>query len=79
MPYTSVFLGAAQKAATSPQSLDKVKALFQHPVYKQAHPTPEHLLPFVVASAAGEGSVAEEIWVGMDGPKDLGWGNWRWH
>lgn len=84
MPYTKPFLQAAQEAvhSPSPKVLESTVNLFQHPMYKAAHPTPEHLLPLAVAVAAAGESQVEDIFVGIDdlaGPRGgLGWGMWRW-
>lgn len=82
MPYTQPFLQASQEAIHSSAPLDSTISLFKHPLYKKAHPTPEHLLPLAVAVAAAEGSRPEDIYVGIDnmaGPRGgLGWGMWRW-
>lgn len=82
MPYTTPYLNAVKEALHSSDALESTIALFQHPLYKRAHPTPEHLLPLAVAAAAAEGSGIEDIFVGVDdlgGPRGgLGWGMWRW-
>ena len=82
MPYTKPFLDAAQEAVHSPNLLESTLTLFKHPLFKNAHPTPEHLLPLAVAAAAAEGGQPEDIFVGIDnlaGPRGgLGWGMWRW-
>lgn len=82
MPYTKPFLDAALEAVHSPNLLESTLTLFRHPLFKNAHPTPEHLLPLAVAAAAAEGGQPEDIFVGIDnlaGPRGgLGWGMWRW-
>lgn len=83
MPYTTPYLEAIQSALHSSE-LQSTIDLFKHPLYKRAHPTPEHLLPLVVAAAAAKGEQVEDIFVGVHGglskEKDagLGWGMWKW-
>jgi len=86
MTYTTPYMEAIQSALhSSSSSLQSAIDLFKHPLYKKAHPTPEHLLPLVVAAAAAEGEKVEDIFVGVHGglskEKDagLGWGMWKWH
>jgi hypothetical protein len=86
MTYTTPYMQAIQSALhSSSSSLQSTIDLFKHPLYKKAHPTPEHLLPLVVAAAAAEGESVEDIFVGIHGglskEKDagLGWGMWKWH
>ena len=86
MTYTTPYMEAIQSALhSSSSSLQSTIDLFEHPLYKKAHPTPEHLLPLVVAAAAAEGEKVEDIFVGVHGglskEKDagLGWGMWKWH
>lgn len=84
MPYTKPYLAAVQEAVHSPTLVESTLNLFKHPSYKNAHPTPEHLLPLAVAAAAAaaQDSAVEDIFVGIDdlaGPRGgLGWGMWRW-
>lgn len=84
MPYTAPYLEAIQSALHS-SSLQDTIDLFKHPLYKKAHPTPEHLLPLVFAAAAAEGEKVEDMFVGvhgsLSGDKDagLGWGMWKWN
>lgn len=84
MPYTKPYLEAVQEAVHSPPShvVESTLNLFRHPMFKKAHPTPEHLLPLAVAVAAAGESQVEDIFVGIDdlaGPRGgLGWGMWRW-
>jgi 4,5-DOPA dioxygenase extradiol len=74
--YTKPFMAAITSALISSKPLDNTLALFKHPLYKSAHPTPEHLLPLAVAVAATDpGDELEEIYTADDG---LGWGMWRW-
>jgi 4,5-DOPA dioxygenase extradiol len=64
-------------AAKSPNATESAVALVKHPLFRKAHPTPEHYLPFVVAAAAaGHGAKCQEIFTMPDGA--LGWGSWRW-
>lgn len=82
MSYTKPYLEAVQEAVHSSTLVESTLNLFKHPLYKNAHPTPEHLLPLAVAAAAAEGGDLEDIFVGIDdmaGPRGgLGWGMWRW-
>ena len=84
MPYTTPYLEAIQSALHS-SSLQATIDLFRHPLYKHAHPTPEHLLPLVVAAAAAEGGQVEDMFVGVDSglsrdrDAGLGWGMWKWN
>lgn len=76
--YGKVFLDAVSSAAKSAQPLDDAINLFRHPAYRSAHPTPEHLLPFVVAAAAidTQGDKLSTLYESPDGA--LGWGMWMW-
>jgi len=84
MPYTTPYLEAIQSALHS-SSLQATIDLFRHPLFKRAHPTPEHLLPLVVAAAAAEGDQVEDMFVGIDSglsrdrDAGLGWGMWKWN
>jgi aromatic ring-opening dioxygenase catalytic subunit (LigB family) len=72
-------MSAIHTALTSSKPLEGTMTLFRHPLYKQAHPTPEHLLPLVVAVAATEdGDTWEELFAGTAEDGVLGWGMWRW-
>jgi len=42
-------MSAIHSSLTSPEPLEAIKALFHHPNFKQAHPTPEHFFPLVDA------------------------------
>lgn len=84
-PYSAPFLGAFLAASTSPISNlgEAAKSLFKRSDYRQAHPTPEHLMPIVVAAGAveggnegGEGKVGEVVFEEDDGP--IGWAMIRW-
>lgn len=83
--YGTPFLSAvAQVIAASPGDLGaEAKNLFKHPSYQRAHPTPEHLLPLVVAAGAVQGKQVDEtqkrgdmLFQEDDGP--LGWAMARW-
>ncbi|KAK4684479.1 4,5-DOPA dioxygenase extradiol, partial [Tremellales sp. Uapishka_1] len=75
MPYSTPFLKDVSSALSSASPLQSTINLFRHPMYKSAHPTPEHLLPLVAAVAATrEGEAATPIYVEEDG--GLGWGMW---
>ena len=75
MPYAKPFFEAITTSLNSPKSLESALTLFRHPAYKQAHPSPEHLLPLVVAvGAAQEGQKPEAL---FEDP-NVGWGFWRW-
>ena len=80
--YSKPFLDAFLDAATSSPTIlgEATKALFSRSDYRQAHPTPEHLMPIVVAAGAaqvlpgaGKGDV---IFQEDDGP--IGWAMLRW-
>jgi aromatic ring-opening dioxygenase catalytic subunit (LigB family) len=77
-PYAQPFLDAAISALASSKPLEATLSLFKHPLFKSAHPTPEHLLGLPVAVAATDAAdKVEEICVSNhDG---LGWGMWRWY
>ena len=77
LPYTQPFIEACHSALTSNDPVTAAVALFRHPLYKRAHPSPEHLLPLVVAvAAANDGDEFEELYSDYDG---LGWAMYRWH
>lgn len=76
--YNKPFLEAATSAVYSSTPVQTTQALFHHPLYKRAHPTPEHLLPILVSvAAADEKDKVEDIYVGLD-KMGMGWGMWRW-
>ena len=80
MPYNEPFLGAAKAAVSGTKPLEQTLDLFKHPMFKSAHPTPEHFLGLPVAvAAADERDTVEEVYVGIDNTIKLGWGFWRWH
>ncbi|KLT38816.1 Extradiol aromatic ring-opening dioxygenase [Cutaneotrichosporon oleaginosum] len=76
--YGDAFLQAIGSALHSDSPTDGAIGLFRHPAYRQAHPTPEHLLPLVVAAAAADPKTdaLQDIFVQPNGP--LGWGMWTW-
>lgn len=76
--YGDVFLKAIDGAIKSDSPVDGAIGLFRHPAYRQAHPTPEHLLPLVVTAAAADpkSDALKEIFVQPQG--SLGWGMWAW-
>ncbi|BEJ11731.1 hypothetical protein CspHIS471_0201910 [Cutaneotrichosporon sp. HIS471] len=76
--YGDGFLHAIEGALHSDAPADGAIGLFRHPAYRQAHPTPEHLLPLVVAAAAADPKTdaLQDIFVQPNGP--LGWGMWMW-
>ncbi|TXT12916.1 hypothetical protein VHUM_01317 [Vanrija humicola] len=77
-PYGAPFLEAVDAAVKSKTPVDDTINLFRHPLYRQAHPSPEHLLPIVVAAAAADPATDDvnEIFVQPEGA--LGWGMWSW-
>jgi len=76
MPYVEPYMVAVDSALKSPNPLESTINLFRHPLYKSAHPTPEHLLPLVLTvAAAGKGDEFEEIFTEGGG---MGWGMYRW-
>lgn len=76
--YGDSFLDAIGGALHSDSPVDGAVGLFRHPAYRQAHPTPEHLLPLVVAAAAAdpETDALQDFFVQPNGA--LGWGMWTW-
>lgn len=94
LSYTEPFLSATQSAVhSSSDALQSTVDLFRHPLFKQAHPTPEHFMPLIVAVAATTATTAtvdgqpqsevEDLYVGSHGnfgggKAGLGWGMWRW-
>ncbi|BEI88829.1 uncharacterized protein CcaverHIS019_0201910 [Cutaneotrichosporon cavernicola] len=76
--YGDAFLHAIEGALHSDAPAEGAIGLFRHPAYRQAHPTPEHLLPLVVAAAAADPKTdaLQDIFVQPNGP--LGWGMWMW-
>lgn len=76
--YGDTFLHAIEGALKSDSPVEGTINLFRHPVYRQAHPTPEHLLPLVVAAAAvdPQSDDLKDIFVHPNGA--LGWGMWMW-
>lgn len=71
-------MSAASDALRASDPIKSSVDLFRHPLYKKAHPTPEHLLPLLVPVAAADGGdVLEDMYVGLD-KLGLGWGMWRW-
>ena len=80
MPYNGPFLAAVKSAVSGPNPTEETAKLFQHPMFKAAHPTPEHFMGLPVAVAAtDERDTTEEVYVGIDNGIKLGWGFWRWH
>lgn len=77
-PYAKPFQVDVSKALRSAQPVQSVVDLFRHKLYKQAHPTPEHLLPlvFTVASTL-ETDQCETVYDDVDA-MGLGWGMWKW-
>ncbi len=77
MSYAAPFMNALHTALTSSKPLETTLTLFRHPLYKHAHPSPEHLLPLIVSvGATSDSDAVEELYVGS-GDK-LGWGMYRW-
>lgn len=77
-PYSTPFLHAARDAVHSSKPAEAVATLFRHPLYKSAHPSPEHLLPLAVAAGAVKsGDKVEDILMEVD-KGGMGWGMWRW-
>lgn len=75
--YGPVFLKATEDALKSSDPAAEAVNLFRHPTFRQAHPTPEHLLPLVVAAAAlKKGDQIHDIFTKPDGA--LSWGMWSW-
>lgn len=75
--YGKHFLDAIQGALKSSDPLEGTVNLFRHPLYRAAHPSPEHLLPLAVAAGAVDsGDKIKDIFVKENGP--LGWGMWMW-
>lgn len=75
--YGKHFLDAIEGALKSADPLEGTVNLFRHPLYRAAHPSPEHLLPLAVtAGAIDEGDQIRDIFVKDNGA--LGWGMWMW-
>lgn len=75
--YGKHFLEAVQGALKSDDPVNGTINLFRHPLYRNAHPSPEHLLPLAVATGAiDKGDKIKDIFVADNGP--LGWGMWMW-
>lgn len=76
--YGEGFLKAAREAVEKETSTSAVQDLFRHPLYKKAHPTPEHLTPLAVAAGAALRSPAPaEVVIELD-QGALGWLMARW-
>ncbi|EJT48112.1 hypothetical protein A1Q1_02922 [Trichosporon asahii var. asahii CBS 2479] len=75
--YGRPFLDAIQGALKSSDPVQGTVGLFRHPLYRAAHPSPEHLLPLAVAAAATDKQDRiRDIFVKDNGA--LGWGMWMW-
>ncbi|ORY33446.1 Extradiol ring-cleavage dioxygenase, class III enzyme, subunit B [Naematelia encephala] len=76
--YAPQYMQASIDAAASSKPLEAAMTLFRHPLYKRAHPTPEHLLPLLISTAAvDEGDELETIYAEYS-KDNLGWADWRW-
>lgn len=76
--YGKVFMDAVSDAVRSKDVLNDTINLFRHPVYRSAHPTPEHLLPLVVAAAAVDPAEDKVNTLFVEPNGALGWGMWLW-
>ena len=72
------FQTAVREALSSAAPLEATAALFRHPLFRQAHPTPEHFLPLVLAVAATDGADVKTAVMDEVDTIGLGWGMWRW-
>lgn len=79
LPYAKPFnqqLKAALMKSNSDDRIESLQKLMQGPLFRQAHPTPEHFLPLVAGVGSSFHEDIHEIYSGETG--SLGWSIYRY-